>query len=72
MKWSQIITIAIRCAPMIHAMSQDLDALAARSASSPGGKKITGEEAAHIAKIAAAAVGGLVDEILDELGLVVE
>tara|TARA_R100000664_G_C2659726_1_gene76480 strand:+ start:175 stop:393 length:219 start_codon:yes stop_codon:yes gene_type:complete len=72
MKWAQIITIAIRVAPMIQAMSKDLDDLAARNASSPGGKKITGEEAAKIAMIAASAIGGLVDEILDELGLVVE
>ena len=72
MKWAQILTVAIRIAPMVQAMSEDLDDLAARNASSPGGKKITGEEAAKIAMIAASAIGGLVDEILDELGLVVE
>ena len=72
MKWAQIITIAIRVAPMIQAMSNDLNELAARSKDSDGGKKITGEEAAKIAMIAASAIGGLGDEILDELGLVVE
>jgi len=72
MKWAQILTVAIRIAPMVQAMSEDLKDLAARKADSDGGKKITAEEAGKIAQIVASAIGGLVDEILDELGLNVE
>ncbi len=72
MKWAQILTVAIRIAPMVQAMSEDLKELAARKAASDGGKKITPAEAGKIAQIVASAIGGLVDEILDELGLNVE
>ena len=72
MKWAQILTVAIRIAPMVQAMSEDLKELAARKVDSDGGKKITAEEAGKIAQIVASAIGGLVDEILDELGLNVE
>jgi len=72
MKWAQILTVAIRIAPMVQSMSADLKELAARKPDSDGGKKITAEEAGQIAQIVARSVGGLVDEILDELGLSVE
>ena len=72
MKWAQILTVAIRIAPMVQAMSEDLKELAARQPDSAGGRKITAEEAAQIAQIVARSIGSLVDEILDELGLNVE
>ena len=72
MKWALILTVAIRIAPMVQAMSEDLKELAARQPDSDGGRKITAEEAAQIAQIVARSIGSLVDEILDELGLNVE
>ncbi len=69
MRWAQILSIAVKIAPMIAEMSDELRELGARKEDSDNGRKITAAEGAQIAQICAVYIGKFVDEIIDDLGL---
>lgn len=69
MKWAEILKIAIRLAPYVKGILDDVRTLAPKDQSSDGGKRITGQEAAQLASILSEGIGELIDELLLELGL---
>jgi hypothetical protein len=69
MKWAEILKIAIRLAPYVKGILDDVRTLAPKDQGSDGGKRITGQEAAQLASILSEGIGELIDELLSELGL---
>ena len=72
MKWAEILKIAIKLAPAVKGILDDVKTLAPKDESSEGGKRITGKEAAELASILSEGIGELIDDLLEELGLRVE